>query len=155
MTPFKRTPHAVYDTKYHLVWIPKYRKKIFSEIYANRLKEVFHEISVQYEFETNTMEVMSDHIHFFLSAPPRYSPAKTVNILKGVSSQIMFNDSPELRRNLWGAELCSDGYFVRTVGDKATTEVIRRYIQYHKHEINISICLKMIKCSALHGGVLS
>jgi putative transposase len=67
----------------------------------------------------------------------------------------MFNDSPELRRHLWGGELCSDGYFVRTVGDKATTEVIRRYIQYHKHEINISICLKMIKCSALQGGVLS
>ena len=73
MTPSKRTPHAVYDTKYHLVWIPKYRKKIFSEIYANRLKEVFHEISGQYEFETNTMEVMSDHIHFF-SLHPRGTP---------------------------------------------------------------------------------
>jgi putative transposase len=71
MTPVKRTPHAVYDTTYHLVWIPKYRKKIFSEIYANRLKEIFHEISEQYEFEIDTMEVMSDHVHIFLSAPPR------------------------------------------------------------------------------------
>jgi putative transposase len=132
MTPVKRTPHAVYDTKYHLVWIPKYRKKIFSD---NRLKEIFHEISEHYEFEIDTMEVVCDHIHSFLSAPPSYSPAKIVNILKGASSRIMFNEFPELKRHLWGSELWSDGYFVRTVGDKVTTEVIKRYIQYHKHDM--------------------
>jgi putative transposase len=135
MTPVKRTPHAVYDTKYHLVWIPKYRKKIFSEIYANRLKEIFHEISEQYEFEIDTMEVMRDHVHIFLSAPPRYSAAKIVNILKGASSRTMFNEFPELKRHLLGGELWSDGYFVRAVGDKLTTEVIKRYIQYHNHDM--------------------
>jgi len=116
MVPVKRTAHAVYDAKYNLVWIPKYRKKIFSEIYANGLKEIFHEISEQYEFEIDTMEVMPDHIHIFLSAPPRYAPAKIVNILKGASSRIMLNEFPELKRHLWGGELWSDGYFVRTVG---------------------------------------
>lgn len=135
MTPVKRTPHEVYDTKYHLVWIPKYRKKVFSEAYANGLKEIFLEISEHYEFEIDTMEVVSDHVHIFLSAPPKYSPAKIVNIIKAVSSRTMFNEFPELRRHLWGGELWSDGYFVRTVGDKVTTEVIRRYIQYHKHEM--------------------
>ena len=135
MAPVKRTPHAVYDTKYHLVWIPKYRKEIFSEAYANRLKEIFLEISEHYEFEIDTMEVVSDHVHIFLSAPPRYSPAKIVNIHKGVSSRTMFNEFPELKRNLWGGELWSDGYFVRTVGDKVATEVIRRYIDYHKHDM--------------------
>jgi putative transposase len=135
MAPVKRTSHAVYDTKYHLVWIPKYRKEIFSEIYANRLKEVFLEISEHYEFEVDTMEVMSDHVHIFLSAPPRYSPAKIVNILKGASSRTMVHEFPELRRYLWGGELWSDGYFVRTVGDKVTTDVIKRYIHYHTHEM--------------------
>ena len=135
MAPVKRTSHAVYDTKYHLVWIPKYRKEIFSEAYANRLKEIFCEISEHYEFEIDTMEVVSDHVHIFLSAPPRYSPARIVNIMKGASSRKMFSEFPELKRHLWGGELWSDGYFVRTVGDKVTTEVIRRYIEYHKHDM--------------------
>jgi putative transposase len=135
MAPVKRTSHALYDTKYHLVWIPKYRKEIFSEIYAKKLKEIFHERAEHYEFEIDTMEVISDHVHSFLSAPPRYSPAKIVNSLKGASSQRLFHEFPELRRHLWGGELWSDGYFVRTVGDKATTEVISRYIHYHTHEM--------------------
>ena len=142
MAPVKRTPHAVYDTKYHLVWIPKYRKEIFSEAYANRLKEIFLEISEHYEFEIDTMEVVSDHVHIFLSTPPRYSPAKIVNILKGANSRAMFNEFPELKRNLWGDELWSDGYFVRTVGDKVTTEVIRRYIDCHKHDMKQLILFK-------------
>ena len=81
------------------------------------------------------MEVVSDHVHIFLSAPPRYSPARIVNILKGASSRKMFSEFPELKGHLWGGELWSDGYFVRTVGDKVTTEVIRRYIEYHKHDM--------------------
>ena len=135
MTPVKRSPHAVYDTKYHLVWIPKYRKEILCEIYCKRLKEIFLEISYQYEFEIDTMEVMSDHVHVFLSAPPRYSPAKIVNILKGASSRKMFDEFPKLQKHLWGCELWSDGYFVRTAGDKFTTDIIRRYIRYKKHEM--------------------
>lgn len=72
------------------------------------------------------MEVISDHVHIFLSAPPRYSLAEVVNILKGVSSRTMFNDFPELKRHLWGGELWSDGHFVRTVGDRVTTDVIKK-----------------------------
>jgi putative transposase len=119
-----------------LVRIPKYWKEIFSEAYARRLKEIFCEISEHYEFEIDTMEVMSDHVHIFLCAPPRYSPAKTVNILKAVNSRAMFDEFPELKRHLWGGELWNDGYFVRTLGNRLTTDVIRRYIQYHKHDVN-------------------
>jgi len=68
----KRAKHAVYDTKYHLLWIPKYRKNIFNRKMAEYIKEVFQEIAE--EFEIDTMEVMKDHVHLFLSALPRYSP---------------------------------------------------------------------------------
>ena len=97
-----------------------------------RLKGIFREIAERYEFEIDTMEVMSDHLHVFLSAPPRYSPSRIVNVLKGVSARMMFHEFSGLRKQLWGGELWSDGYFVRTTGDNVTSEVIRRYIKYQK-----------------------
>ena len=88
MNPVKRTRHAVYDLKYHIVWIPKYRKIVLSEEIATRLKEIFQGIAERYEFEIDTMEVMGDHVHLFLSAPPRYSPSRVVQIMKSVSASV-------------------------------------------------------------------
>ena len=133
MSSLKRTKHAVYDTKYHLVWIPKYRKRIFTPGIADYVKETFQEIAEEFEFEIDTMEVMKDHVHLFLSAPPRYSPARIVQIMKSISAKQVFRRFPHLGDVLWNRQLWSDGYFVRTVGDKVTAEVIKRYIQYqHK-----------------------
>ena len=134
MSPIKRTSHAVYDLKYHMVWIPKYRKMILKGDLAKRLKVVFQEIAERYEFEIDTMEVKDDHVHLFLSAPPRYSPAKIVQIMKSISAKMVFKQFPEVKKELWGGEFWSDGYFVRSVGDKVTSEVIRRYIKYQQQE---------------------
>ena len=137
MGPVKRTRHAVYDLKYHLVWIPKYRKIVLTEEIATRLKEIFQGIAERYEFEIDTMEVMEDHIHLFLSAPPRYSPSRVVQIMKSVSAKTIFQEFPEIKEQLWGGELWNDGYFVRTTGDKVTSEVIRKYIRYqHKQQLS-------------------
>jgi len=133
MSPLKRAKYAVYDTKYHLVWIPKYRKRIFTPEVAKYVKETFQEIAEEFEFEIDTMEVMKDHVHVFLSAPPRYSPARIVQILKSISAKQVFRRFPHLSHLLWNRQLWIDGYFMRTVGDKVTAEVIKRYIQY-QHE---------------------
>jgi len=130
MSSVKRAKHAVYDTKYHLVWIPKYRKRIFNKEIAEYIKEIFQQIAEEFEFEIDTMEVMRDHVHVFLSAPPRYSPARIVQIMKSISAKQVFRRFPHLQDVLWKRELWSDGYFVRTVGDKVTAEVIQRYIRY-------------------------
>ncbi len=103
-------------------------------ISKKRLKQIFGEIAEQYEMEIDTMDVMPDHIHPFLAAPPRYSPSKIVNIFKGISSRRMFTEFPHLKRYLWGGKLWNDGYFVRTTGDKVTFEIIRRSIKYQKHQ---------------------
>ena len=71
----RRTKHAVYDLKYHLVWIPKYRKDVLSGEVSRYLKEVFQQISEEYEFRIDTIEVMEDHVHILVEVPPRYSPA--------------------------------------------------------------------------------
>ena len=132
----RSTRHAVYDIKYHFVWVPKYRKAIMNEEIGNRIKELFGEIAESHDMEIDTMEVMEDHVHLFLSAPPRYSPSKIVNIIKSVSSKIIFEEYPWLRKKVyWGGEFWNDGYFVRTVGDKVTSDIIRRYIEY-QHKVD-------------------
>jgi putative transposase len=134
MSTIRRTHHAVYDLKYHLVWIPKYRKPIFTKEISKFTKEVFQEIARQYEFEIDTMEIMEDYVHLFLSAPPRFSPAEIVQIFKSISAREVFKRYPSLRKVLWKKELWNDGHFVRSVGDKVTSDVIRRYIQYQHSE---------------------
>lgn len=130
----KRTKHAVYDIKYHFVWIPKYRKDILTGEIKKRIVQLFKEISRVYEFEIDTMEIMEDHVHIFLSAPPKYGPSKIVEIMKSQSAKVIFKEFPQLKKQLWGGEFWSGGYFVRTVGDKVTAEIIRRYIQYQHNE---------------------
>ncbi len=71
----RRTRHAVYDLKYHLVWIPKYRKQILSREVAEYLKEVCARIAEEYEFRIDTMEVVEDHVHIFVEAPPKIFPS--------------------------------------------------------------------------------
>jgi putative transposase len=101
---------------------------------AKRVKVVFEEIAERYEFEIDTMEVRDDHVHLFLSVPPRYSPARVVQIIKSISAKMVFKEFPEVKKELWSGEFWSDGYFVRSVGDKVTAEIIRRYIKYHQEE---------------------
>jgi len=130
----KRTSHAVYDTKYHLVWTPKYRKWGLRGDLRRRVEELFREIAQDFGFEIDTLEVAADHVQIFWDFPPRYSIAKVVGILKSISASRACEEFPELKKQLWAGELWEDGYFARTVGDKVTAEVIRRYIRHHKQE---------------------
>ena len=130
--------HTAYRTEYHIVWIPKYRKTILGKEVAGYLKEIFGEIAEQYEFNIDTMEIVSDHVHIFVEVPPKYSPARVVQIMKSISAKEIFKKYPELRKQLWSGELWNDGYFVRNVGDEVTADVIRKYIEYQTHEITPS-----------------
>ena len=132
----KRTSHAVYDTKYHLVWTPKYRRWVLRGDIREEAERIFEEISANHGFEIDTMEVADDHVHIFLSFPPRYSIARVVGMLKSISASAIFKELPEVKKELWGGEFWEDGYFARTVGDKVTAETIRNYIEYHHDEEN-------------------
>ena len=127
---FRRTSHAAYDTAYHLVWSPKYRKQILQGAIAERVREMFTEIAEQYDIAIDEMEVSTDHVHIFCSFPPRYSIAQVVTRFKSLSARAIFREYPQVKRQLWGGEFWEDGYFARTVGDKVTAEVIRKYIQH-------------------------
>lgn len=129
---FRRGAHAAYDTAYHLVWSPKYRKHILEDELATRVEQMFKEIAEAYDITIDEMEVSPDHVHIFCSFPPRYSIARVVGMFKSLSARAIFREFPQVKRQLWGGEFWEDGYFARTVGDKVTAEVIRKYIQRHK-----------------------
>ena len=135
----KTSAHAVYDLKYHFVWVPKYRKHLLVGDVAEAVKEILREVAEAYGMEVDTLEVVDDHVHVFLSAPPRYAPARVMQIMKSISARELFARFPWLRRKLWGGELWGDGYFVRSVGDQVTADVIRRYIEYQKAPKDIQL----------------
>jgi putative transposase len=134
MSALRRSKHAVYDLKYHFVWIPKYRKGILTKEVAEYAKLVFQRIAEEYDMIIDAMEIVEDHVHIFLEAPPGLSPSRIVQILKSISARELFRRFPRLRKELWGGRLWSGGYFVRAVGDEVTSDVIRRYIEYHEHQ---------------------
>ena len=129
---FRRAAHAAYDTASHLVWSPKYRKRILEGALATRVEQMFGEIGDSYDITIDEMEVSPDHVHIFCSFPPRYSIAQVVGMFKSLSARAVFREFPQVKRKLWGGEFWEDGYFARTVGDKVTAEVIRKYIRRHK-----------------------
>ena len=130
----KRTSHTVYETKYHLVWAPKYRKWILRGDIQKRVEELFREIAENHDIEIDTLEVAEEHVHLFVSFPPRMSISSVVGKLKSISASVIFREHPEVKRELWGGHFWQTGYFVRTSGDQVTTEIIRNYIKYHRKE---------------------
>ena len=131
---WRRAAHSAYDTAYHLVWSPKYRKGLLTGALAKRVEELFREIGEAHDITIEEMEVSVDHVHIFCSFPPRYAISQIVGRLKSLSARAIFKEFPSVKRKLWGGELWEAGYFVRTVGDKVTAEVIRQYIRRHKEE---------------------
>jgi len=129
----RRTSHAVYDTSYHLVWCPKYRKKIFDTAeLRERAEEILREISDEYGITVEELEVANDHLHLMVSFPPKYSIGDVVRVLKSKSARGLFREFPSLRRKLWGGEIWEDGYFARTIGDRMTKETVAKYIRHHR-----------------------
>ena len=129
----KRASHAVYDTAYHLVWCPKYRKKIFiGEEVRERAGQLVREICEEYGFEIEEMEVAEYHVHILISFPPKHSISEVVRIIKSISARELFRVFPRLKKRLWSGELWEDGYFARTVGDRLTRQIIDKYIKRHR-----------------------
>lgn len=125
----------VYDTTYHLVWCPKRRKTIFKDAeLRHRADQLFREISDEYEFEIQEMEVGEDHVHILISFHPKYSIGQVVRTLKSISARELFREFPRIKKRLWSGQLWEDGYFARTVGDRMTRQIVEKYIRQHRQD---------------------
>ena len=136
MIEVRKTSHARYSLWYHIAWGMKYRKKIWKDEYTkNRVKIILQTIAREYDMEISSIEVLSDHVHCMLSAPPRIAPSKAVQILKSVSTTLLFEEFPWLKGQYWGGEIWIRGYFVRSVGVGITKGAIDRYIKEQSEEV--------------------
>ena len=131
---WRSSSHAKYDCKYHFVWCPKRRRGLADPEIRTYVSETFRAIAEEFSFWIEEMAIEEDHVHVFLEVPPKYALARVVGILKSSSASRTFHQFPWLRRKFWSGELWEDGYCARTVGDRVTTDLIRRYIRRHDDE---------------------
>ena len=132
----KRTSHARYELGYHVAWRTKYRKRVFTdEITRKTVKRLLRKIAEAYDMEIGKIEILSDHVHLTLSAPPRIAPSRAVQILKSISTKALFSHYPWLKSMYWGGEVWVGGYFIRSVGSGLTKENIDKYIEEQSEEI--------------------
>ena len=114
---------------YHIVCVAKYRRVVFSAAVDKQLKETCLEITKRYEVTFLEIGADNDHVHFLVQAVPLYSPKRIVQLIKSITAREIFRRCPEVKKQLWGGEFWTDGYFVATVGQHSTESVIRQYIQ--------------------------
>jgi len=126
--------HCKHNLKYHLVWITKYRRSFLIGNLATRLGQIFHQIAEDYGFKIVAYEVMPDHVHLLVESPPKYSPAQIVQYFKGISSKLMRQEFlKDIERHIWKDNtLWARGYYVASVADNVTTELLREYIDNQK-----------------------
>jgi putative transposase len=114
---------------YHLVCPAKYRRVVFTEEVDLTLKEVCLEIAKRYEIIFLEIGVEKDHVHFLLQSVPSYSPTEVVKIVKSITAREIFKRVPGVKRQLWGGEFWTKGYFLSTVGRHGNEETIKNYVK--------------------------
>ena len=114
---------------YHIVCPAKYRNIIFSEEVDQTLKEICLEISKRYEIHFLEIGTERDHIHFLVQSVPTYSPTKTVRTIKNITAREIFRRIPSVKKDLWGGEFWTDGYYISSVSRKGSETVIQTYVQ--------------------------
>jgi putative transposase len=119
---------------YHIVCPAKYRRAVFSEKVDKILRDTCLEIAKRYEVIFLEIGVEGDHVHFLVQSVPMYSPKKIVQTIKSIIAREVFKHVPEVKKQLWGGEFWSDGYFISTVGKHGDEEMIAHYVRKQGQE---------------------
>ena len=127
MKTYKSNDNIVYSCKYHVVWCPKYRRKVLTNGIDARLKELLLDYAAN--ISADIMEIMPDHVHILMEVAPQFGIHKAVKSMKGYTSRILREEFPSLKTRM--PTLWTNSYFVSTVGG-APLEVIKQYIENQK-----------------------
>jgi len=132
---YRKTAHSVYDLKYHIVWVTKYRYPVLHGEIALRVRELIRQTCNELSVYIVSGHVSKDHVHLLVSVPPNIAVSKLVQRMKGRSSRKLMQEFGELSRRYWGRHLWARGYFAVSTGN-VTDEVIRQYIEAHDEKPN-------------------
>ena len=133
MRRYKTGAHTKTDLKVHVVWVPKYRKKVLLGPVAVRTRDILRQIALEHELEIISGKVAIDHIHMFISYRPTQNVSKIMQWLKGISSRVLLSEFSHLKRQFWGRHIWARGYLAVSSGN-ITDEVIQKYIESQEGE---------------------
>ena len=134
MSEYLHKSHNVSVLIYHLVCPAKYRRVVFDNQVDAVLKDICLEIAKRYELVFLEIGADKDHVHVLIQSVPTYSPTKIVKIIKSITAREIFHRVPTVKKQLWGGELWSKGYFISTVGRYGNEEAIRQYVKKQGQE---------------------
>ena len=129
MSEYIHKSHNVTVLLYHLVFPAKYRRAVFDGSVDTELRNVCFDIQQRYEIKFVEIGTDGDHVHFLVQSVPMYSVTKLVTIIKSLTAREIFKRCPWVKKQLWGGEFWSDGYFASTVGRHGNEETIKNYVQ--------------------------
>ena len=133
MRRYRLGAHTKSDLKVHLVWIPKYRKAVLTGEVAIRVRDLIRQIAAEHELEIISGKVARDHVHVFLAYRPNQAISQVMQWLKGISTRVLLQGFPHLRKKFWGRHFWARGYFAVTSGT-ITDEMIKEYIEEQEGE---------------------
>ena len=125
---YRKTSHSIYDLKYHLVWITKYRKPVLRGEIGKRVRELIRQTCSGLDVQILSGAVQPDHVHLLVSVPPQVSVSELMRRIKGRSSRKILQEYSEMRRQFWGRHFWARGYFAASSGN-VTDEMIKQYIE--------------------------
>ncbi|MDX1418273.1 MAG: IS200/IS605 family transposase, partial [Candidatus Promineifilaceae bacterium] len=134
MSEFIHKSHNVTILLYHLVLPAKYRRAVFDPEVDVVMKDVCLEIEKRYQIKFLEIGTDKDHVHFLLQSVPTYSVTKIVTLLKSLTAREIFRRCPQVKKQLWGGEFWSDGYFASTVGKHGNEHTIANYVKEQGQE---------------------
>lgn len=127
---YKSNRNVFYTCHYHVVWCPKYRRKVLVQAIETRLKEIIGQVCQEHQAEVEELEVMPDHVHLLVSVDPQFGIHRLVKLIKGRSSRLLRQEFPVLKRKL--PTLWTNSYFVGTTGG-AQLGILKQYSEQQKH----------------------
>jgi REP element-mobilizing transposase RayT len=129
MSDYIHKSHNVTVLLYHLVLPAKYRRAVFDEHVDEVLKEVCLAIEARYQLKFLEIGTDKDHVHFLVQSVPTYSVTRIVTLLKSLTAREVFKRCPQVKKQLWGGEFWTDGYFASTVGKHGNEDTIGSYVK--------------------------
>ena len=131
---YSKGAHTRFYHRYHVVWVTKYRHKVLEGEMRERLREIIRQTCAELGIHIVRGVLARDHVHMFLSIPPKLSLAYVMQRIKGRSSRRIQMEFPELRRRYWGQRFWARGYFSTTSGN-VTDDIVMNYLELHsKHD---------------------